>query len=124
MSTGNPKWVKGAASPNPNGRPKIPTELLKYKGLCPDTIRRQFHRYSEMSRSELEVLKDDKSLTGLEWNIVMALLNPDKFPFFLDRTVGKVADRVESVNINIDADSEEYREIPREALVKLVSGDE
>lgn len=116
-------WVKGQSG-NPAGRPKIPPELQKHRGLCPDTIQRKWHLYSEMSVAELEVLVQDKTISGLDRQLIISVLDPNKFPFMLDRTVGKVADRVESVNVHIDADSEEYREIPREALIKLVSGNE
>lgn len=125
MPMGNATTWKKGQSGNKNGRPRIPEDLQKFQGLCPEIIRRKWHLYSEMRVAELKaLLADEDSLMGIDRQLILSVLDPAKFPFMLDRTMGKVADRIEQVNVNIDMDNDEYKEIPREALVKLVSGAE
>jgi hypothetical protein len=117
------QFKKGAPSPNPGGRPRIPEELKKYGGITPERTRRLFDKFGSMSMAELRAAAQDMTLSGLEWNIVQALINPDKFPFFLDRAIGKTPERVEQTNLNIDFDPAEYEAVPVEALIKLVSNE-
>ena len=115
---------KPGVSGNPSGRPKVPDELKKYNGVTPERTRRLFDKYASMSMGQLRALAEDDSISGLEHNIVMSLLDPNKFPFFLDRAVGKVKEVVEQTNISLTPDDmKEYEEVPREALIALVSGD-
>ena len=121
MNTGRTRFQKGTSG-NPGGRPKLPEELKKFGGVTAERTRRLFDKYASMSVGELKDLAKDETLSGLEYNIVLALLDPNKFPFFLDRAVGKVKDVVEQTNINMDYEPSDYEEIPKEALIKLVSG--
>jgi len=115
---------KPGQSGNIKGRPPLPPELRKKQGITGDEVRRMFALYADMTVDELRLKLQDPKLTGLEYNIVQAILDPIRFPFYLDRMVGKIPDKVESVNVHMAYDPEEYEAIPAEALMKLVSGDD
>lgn len=106
-------------SGNPNGRPKIPPELQKYTGITHDKVRRLYEFYADKPLAELKALSKDETLAALDWNIVMSLINPDRFGFALDRSAGKIPDVNHNVNVNI-GDPADYEEIPKDALLKLV----
>lgn len=92
------KFVKGQSG-NPSGRRKLPEALKKYPRLVKEEIQHMISKFANMQAAELLALsKDDSAITGLERTIILNILDKDKLPFLLDRTVGKVVEVVEQTN--------------------------
>lgn len=121
-----PKGVSG----NPGGRPKMSPDLSKISHLTKEKLIIILNEFINLDRDELAAKLQNPKATMLELAVGHIIAKAAKegdtlrLNFLFDRIVGKVTDVVHNVNLNLDADAEEYRVIPREALVKLVSGDE
>lgn len=96
---------------NPSGRPKTPPELRAYNEMDVRIISRMITKYGNMSTDELQKLSKDGSTKGIDRNVILNILDKDKLPLILDRTVGKLVDKVEQTNIDYNAD--EHTEIER-----------
>lgn len=111
------RWKPGTSG-NEGGRPK---------GLLTvDAVRQMMHRFWVMSAAELlTVLEDPKTPMGeLMVASVMAKAAKDgdyaRLAFLLDRQTGKIREEVEATIRSIT--DEDLDKIPRDALIKLVSG--
>ncbi len=114
------QWKKGQSG-NLAGRPPLPQKLKKVDGVAAEEARRLFAFYGRKTVAELRILATDETLEGIDYNIVLAILDPKQFPFYLDRMYGKVADKVEQVSVNVQYDAAEMEEIPLENLLKVAS---
>lgn len=114
---------KKGQSGNPKGRPKLPEDLVAVKRLASAEVQTMIAKFSRMNVGQLKELVKDDSISGLERAIIMNIMDPLRMDYILSRCIGKVPDIVESTNtnINMDYDPEEYAEVPKEALIKLVS---
>ena len=111
------KWKPGQSG-NPAGKPK--------GFLTVDDIRSMMHRFWRMSADDLlTVLENPKTPMGeLMIASVMAKAAKDgdysRLAFLMDRQVGKVKEEIEQTVRSIT--DEDLDKIPRDALIKLVSG--
>jgi len=111
------QWKPGQSG-NPSGKPK---------GLLTvDDVKAMMYRFWRMSADELLMfLQDPKAPMGeLMIASVMARAVKDgdfsRLAFLLDRSVGKVKEEIEQTVRSIT--DEDLDKIPRDALIKLVSG--
>lgn len=116
------KWAKGQSG-NPGGRPKLPEHLRNVERIHADEIKAMISRFSRMRVSDLKAYLKDPEVTGIEQQLISNILNPLSIGFVLDRTIGKEPDKVETKIGHLE-NPEEYEEIPKEALIQLVSGGE
>lgn len=114
------KFAKGQSG-NPGGRPKLPEHLKGVERLHADEIKAMISRFSRMRVSDLRAHLKNPDLTGIEQQLISNILNPLSIGFVLDRTIGKEPDKLEQRVGELE--TEEYDEIPKEALIKLVSGE-
>jgi len=123
------KPFKPGQSGNPSGRPKLPDDVLKLKKTTQAEAEASLIAMLRMSKEELSAkLNDPKtSMSELAIGSVIAKAvkegDQSRLGFVWDRLFGKVKEIVEQTNINIEHDPEEYKAVPREALIKLISGD-
>ena len=88
-------------SGNPKGRPKKPDWVRSIEKLTNDEIKALFSKFARMTKSEIEGLTKDPDATIIELMIArqahqaVAEGNLGALNVFLDRTVGKVTDKVE-----------------------------
>lgn len=114
-------------SGNPGGRKAYAPGVLNAAHLTKERLITILNEFINLDREQIALKLQDPKATMLELAVghIIAKAAKDgdtlRLSFLFDRIVGKVTDVVQNTNINID--SEEYREIPREVLVKLASGD-
>lgn len=95
------KWVKGAASPNPYGRPSVPQELKNIQKLSPRIVAALISRYTRLTRAELSAVIEDKTTSAIDVTICVILAKAmqdgdySRFNFLLDRSIGRVKENVE-----------------------------
>lgn len=93
---------KKGQSGNPSGKPKLIPELVGVKPLTKEEVARIIGKYSRMTYPELMELTSGASLPAIDMVIVNALKNAIKdgdlykLGFLLERTIGKVTDKVET----------------------------
>lgn len=110
---------KKGVSGNPGGVPKYALTQAKVKDIA--------SRVSDLSVAELEEMAKDKSLPMAEAMFIALALSsikssdPGRIEAFLNRAVGKVKDEIEQTIKKFD--DRDLEAIPREALIKLVSGE-
>lgn len=116
-------------SGNPSGRKPIDPEVRNAAHLTKEKLITILNEFINLDREQIALKLQDPKATMLELAVghIIAKAAKDgdtlRLNFLFDRIVGKVTDVVQSTNVNIGIDHAEYEEIPREALVKLVSGD-
>lgn len=94
------KW-KAGQSGNPNGKPKMPEELQKANKLSAKKFIEYVNRYVNMNRSEIKEDLERKEATMLELLVggmiskAVSTQDPVRANFILDRTIGKVIDKME-----------------------------
>ncbi len=99
--TGGRDFKKGYVS-NPNGRPKLPEDLRVIKRLTQSEITSLISKYLQLTRDELTRAAQDKSLPIIELYIASVIqkgvIGGDtlRLNFLFDRTIGKVADKIEA----------------------------
>lgn len=109
-------WQPGQSG-NPSGRPPLPPELRAFKELTNQEVKRYFAKYSRMSVEEVKEAAADQSLPMIEAVIASgykeALFEGDfsRLNFVLNRTIGKVSDKVEV-------------ELPKPFVIKSRAGEE
>lgn len=120
------KFVKGQSG-NPSGRKKLPEELRKYPRLVREEIQHMISKFAHMDAKALAELVDPDyqgSITGLERSIILNLLDKDKLPFILDRTIGKVVEVVETHNPYLEMPKDELIKVAETKLKTLKAGDD
>lgn len=110
-------FVKGTSG-NPSGRKKLPEELRKHAKLCSEEILHVIGKYARMRVCDAEAAVQNKELPVIDHAILKNLLDYTRLGFILERTIGKVPDRVE-VSGTI---GELLEEVPTEQLLKVVNG--
>lgn len=110
------KFIPGQSG-NPKGLSKVPESLKDHKQMHMGIVSRMITKFGNMTVDQLEKLKDDKSITGLEKSIIENLLDKDKLPLILDRTVGKVTEVTEVRHGKIP---EDLQEVPVEVIEGVV----
>ena len=114
---------------NPGGRPKLPEAVRNLKATTQAEAEASLIAMLRMSKEELSAkLNDPKtSMSELAIGSVIAKAvkegDQSRLGFVWDRLFGKVKEVVEQTNINHDIDPEEDKAVPKEALMKLVSGE-
>lgn len=114
----NLKPFKPGQSGNPAGKPKGTLSSAEVSALM--------GKFCKKSRVELQAIIQDEKSTMLEIMVasVMAKAAKDgdyaRLAFLLDRSVGKVKEEIEQTVRSIS--DEDLDKIPRDALIKLVSG--
>lgn len=97
---GNPRWKKGESG-NPNGRPKLPKELLKTRQLTPERIQREIAKVLYKKAEEVREMVTNPDTPVLQLMIasiaMKAVTDGDhaKMNFLMERTVGKVKETKE-----------------------------
>lgn len=92
---------KKGVSGNPKGRPKMDPELKALLDVTKTTYRTIAVKYFNMTKKELAGVKQNDSMTMLEWTFVKCLLKVhDKGDYatldkMMDRVIGKVKDEVD-----------------------------
>lgn len=123
------QFKKGAPSPNPGGRPKLPDEVLKLKKITQSEAEASLIAMLRMSKEELSAkLNDPKtSMSELAIGSVIAKAvkegDQSRLGFVWDRLFGKVKEVVEQTNIQKEYDPAEYEAIPNNVLIKIVNGE-
>lgn len=124
----NLKPYKPGQSGNPSGKPGLPKEVRKAKNTNRITLEKTLNEFLTLDREELQKRLQNPKATMLELAVgtIVAKAAKDgdqiRLNFILDRLLGKVAEKVEQKIGALD-NPEEYEEIPKEALIKLVSGE-
>jgi len=94
------QFKKGQVA-NPNGRGKMPEELQKANKLSAKKFIEYVNRYVNMNRSEIKEDLERKEATMLELLVggmiskAVSTQDPVRANFILDRTIGKVIDKME-----------------------------
>ncbi len=94
------RWPKGVSG-NPNGRPKLPQDVVEARKLNRNEVERILTRHVRMTKTELESAQKDPNTPALENLIVGVLLEGMKsgdhvrLNFLLDRLIGKPTEHVE-----------------------------
>lgn len=120
---------KKGQSGNPSGRPKIGADLTKLNHLTKQKLITILNTFINMTRDEIAERLQDPKATMLEMAVGHIIAKAAKegdtmrLNFLFDRIVGKVTDVVEQTNVNLDYNPDEYKEVPVEALIKLVSNE-
>jgi len=123
MANPNPspatRWKKGQSG-NIKGKRPLSPELKAIQELQADELKAMMAKFARMRVCDLEAYLRSQEIIGIEKTIILNILNPGALPFVMDRTIGKEPDKTENINLNIDAEDDEYREIPKETLLKVV----
>lgn len=88
-------------SGNPSGKRKLPPELLAFKELTADEVKRIFAKYARMAKMEVEEFLAAVEGAMIDRVIASSLLKAEKdgdlakLEYLLNRTIGKVADKTE-----------------------------
>ena len=96
-----PYHFKKGQSGNPAGGPKLPPELKAIRALTADEITRLLSKFARMNKIELQAVISDPKSTMIELTIAAGLVKPlssgnwINLQTLLDRTVGKVVDKME-----------------------------
>lgn len=115
---------KPGQSGNPKGRVAVPEHLRKYPKLIKEEVQRMIAHYGAMPTGDLRAIAEDINTPGLVRSIVLNLLDKDKLPILLDRTIGKVTEHIETKNIYAEIETPKLIEIGKEAIKKLESGED
>lgn len=88
-------------SGNPSGRPKVPEDLKEARKRFAMDVEDSMLKYSRATIDELKIALEDKS-TPIKDLIIIKILkagmeraDQQRFNFILDRTVGKVIERID-----------------------------
>lgn len=93
-------FKKGVVT-NPKGRPPLPPEVRQLNALTTSKYQTVVNKFFHLPISELRKLKTDENLSGLEHAVLSILVgaiskgDDKRLESLLNRTVGKVADKVE-----------------------------
>jgi hypothetical protein len=97
-------WPKGVSG-NPSGS-RVPAELRGISSLTQTEVTKIISKYARMIRSELELIKDDPSLSAFDVCVISIFQQSMKFgdfqrlSFLLDRAIGKAPVAVEDDESN------------------------
>lgn len=97
--TGGRDFKKGERA-NPNGRPPVPEEIRELRKMNRLEVEQTFSKYMYMTRAEIKAALKRRDLPNIDVMVIKvmekAIKNGDqwRFNFLLDRTIGKVPDRV------------------------------
>ncbi len=105
MTEGKPKKIghrfKPGVSGNPSGRPKAPADLVNARMTNATLFEDSVYKHMGITVAALELLMKDKTLTVRDMVVVrllaLAMQKGDiaRFNFLLERTIGKVADKLD-----------------------------
>lgn len=111
----NLKPFKPGQSGNPNGRPKLTTELLEARKLNQIAVGSIINKYMNMGIGEIQQDCERADIKALEAMIGKIIVEAHKFGdysrvnFLFDRMIGKVKETIEV-------------ELPKPTVVKLLDG--
>lgn len=86
---------------NPKGAPRVPPELKELRKLNSQLVTKIFNQYSQMNAEELKRIYQDPGVPVFDKALVKVLMNNAAngdykgINFILDRTAGKVKEKVE-----------------------------
>lgn len=118
---------KKGQSGNPGGRKRMPQEIKELTFLTKQRMIGVLNQFLYMTKDEIQAKLQDPNINMLEMAIGHIIAkaakdgDPTRLNFVFDRIVGKVTDVTSQVNKEIvDYNPDDYKEVPREALLKLV----
>jgi hypothetical protein len=101
--THNRTSFKKGQSGNPNGRPKLPEDLKKVKLLSDAEIKRLMAAFAQMTTEDIQGFSTDLKKPVLHVLLARIYLkaiedgDQRRLDFILDRTIGKVVEKVQDV---------------------------
>ncbi len=126
LGRANMPFKKGQSG-NPGGRKRMPQEIKELTFLTKQRMIGVLNQFLYMTKDEIQAKLQDPNINMLEMAIghIIAKAAKDgdqtRLNFVFDRIVGKVTDVTSQVNKEIvDYNPDDYKEVPREALLKLV----
>ncbi len=99
FKAGGKDWKPGESG-NPNGRPKVPSDVKQARKLNKVKVERILNRFLAMDRQELERIKTDPSTPILDLFVAGLVAkgvsqgDHKRLEFIFDRLVGKVTEKV------------------------------
>lgn len=108
---------------NPKGGVKLPPEVKTMRLMARIDFQRLADKYLHMTTAELRSVREDDNSTGIESMIASIIIegrmggDQRKLDFFLDRTIGKVTEKI--VISDPDRDSADRQKKLEEAIAHL-----